>query len=154
MDSRVKTPAKSLQAWAFTLGKPLLPATSSPSPSHATSPGQILSQFPGHVEAALWPSLPCWWCHDKKHRLRFDELENLISACKELLSTLCRVKSQNVNFDYAARVQVILFETCVCLCIFFTVHPCIYTLGIYACMLQMTIVEPFETVDPIIALLC
>lgn len=39
MDSRVKTPAKSLQAWAFSLGKPLLPATSSHSPSHAISPG-------------------------------------------------------------------------------------------------------------------
>lgn len=91
MDSRVKTPAKSLQAWAFSLGRPPLPATSSPSPSHATSPGQILSQFPGHIEAVLWPPLPCWWCHDKKHKLRFDELENLIPACRELLSTLCRV---------------------------------------------------------------
>lgn len=91
MDNRVKTPAKSLQAWAFSLGKPVLPATSSPSPSHATSPGQILSQFPGHIEAVLWPPLPCWWCHDKKHKLRFDELENLIPACKELLSVLCRV---------------------------------------------------------------
>lgn len=58
MDSRHKTPAKSLQARAFSLGKPLLPATSSPSPSHATSPGQILSQFPGHIEAVLWPPFP------------------------------------------------------------------------------------------------
>lgn len=58
MDNRVKTPAKSLQAWAFSLGKHLLPATSSPSPSHATSPSQILSQFPGHIEAVLWPPLP------------------------------------------------------------------------------------------------
>lgn len=65
-NSRDKTPAKSLQGRAFSFGKPLLPATSSPSPSHATSPGQILSQFPGHIEAVLWPPLPCCWCHDKK----------------------------------------------------------------------------------------
>lgn len=65
----------------------------------------------------------------KKHKLRFDELENLIPACKELLSTLCRVSVRNVDLDYTARVQIIIFEVnkvCVCSCIY-AVHPCIYT---------------------------
>ena len=58
MDSRVKTPAKSLQDGAFTLGKPLLPATSSPFLLMQSLHGQILRQFPGHIEAVLWPPPP------------------------------------------------------------------------------------------------
>lgn len=59
MDNRVKTPAKSLQAGAFSFGKPSPPGYfKSLSFSCNLFLGQIPSQFPGHIEAVLWPPLP------------------------------------------------------------------------------------------------
>lgn len=93
MDSRVRTPARSLQAcWAFSLGSHLLPATSV----------RLLLMQPRSARFSVnFQTIPSW-CHGKKHKLRFDELENL---CKELLSGV------NVTFDYLVKVQIEMKST-------------------------------------------